>query len=833
MLFLLACVLEAQKPDGADPSDSGEACTPSDWYADVDKDGFGSAAYTTAACVQPDGYVASAADCDDTSPAIAPGKTEVCNDLDDDCNGTADDAATDALTWYADNDGDGFGDAENSTTSCAAPTGFTADSADCDDTSFATNPSGTETCNGVDDDCDDVIDNDDAIDAVVWFADADADGYGDPDAPHAACVEPEGYTADNNDCDDTRASANPLASETCNGLDDDCDTHPDDNPTDPSPWYFDADSDGFGRATSPISACDQPANYVAEGTDCNDVDGSIYPGASESCDTTDSDCDGAVAEDDSVDALTWYADADGDLYGEVASTHIACSKPVGYVADATDCDDADAAISPADLEYCGGADENCDGAVDEDSAVDASTWHPDTDSDTYGDSDASHLSCTVPVGYVADASDCDDADATVSPVGTDTCADGIDQDCDGVVDAGCWPVGDVDVDAADAIVYGAVAGHGLGAQVCGGGDFSGDGEPDFLLSTSYVSYVMYAVYGDTTGVTAAASAFAGITVADYTSGLACQGDVDGDGDDEAMAVTGSTAQMFNGGSRIQAAQFYPEVTNSYFWSGGFGDTDGDGLAEVLVGRPYDGSGGATVYLFDAPSGYPALSTASARFTGFSASRAGYFLDSGSDVNGDGVDDVLVGSTAGSAWLFTGPFSGYVYASSADAALTGVAVDYVTVDFLADADGDGLADVLIGAPNDLDTCVIPGTTTGGTFRTEALGRVHTASWPYVGTSVAGLDIDGDGTSDVVTRSQYDYGVFAFFGPLTGTVDETDADTTFHSVGDYSLYAGSGTTIANAGDVEGLGFDSLLLTGPESDYGANASVGAAFLFHGAGH
>lgn len=133
--------------------------------------------------------------------------------------------------------------------------------------------------------------------------------------------------------------------------------------------YLDDDGDGYGAESSAISTCDVLSGYIRDGGDCDDADPTIHPGTEEFCDDVDSDCDGVTDEDDSTDALTWYADVDEDTYGDPSSTRTSCTEPAGWVADSTDCDDDDAWRSPGTSEVCDDVDNDCDGVVDEDCDV--------------------------------------------------------------------------------------------------------------------------------------------------------------------------------------------------------------------------------------------------------------------------------------------------------------------------------------------------------------------------------------------------------------------------------------------------------------------------------
>jgi hypothetical protein len=357
--------------DAIDEDCDGElnnGLTMTTWYDDADGDGFGSGAGVES-CDQPSGAVADDGDCDDADADVNPDAVETCNSTDDDCDGATDEDPSDGSTYYADADGDGYGDAAAAVNACAQPSDTVVDATDCDDTDTAVHPTAVEHCDNIDEDCDTLVDNA-AVDANQYFADLDADGYGDPNADVFACVTPANHVSNGDDCDDTRATANPLAPEVCNGRDDDCNTIVDDNFSAVATWYDDVDQDGYGDDATGVESCTQPSGTTDVGGDCADTDPAIHPDQVDTCNTIDDDCDGLIdAADPVTDAPTFYVDADGDTYGDIADTVgvIACRKPAGYARNTGDCDDTNRAVHPGATEDCANAiDDDCDGLVDGD-----------------------------------------------------------------------------------------------------------------------------------------------------------------------------------------------------------------------------------------------------------------------------------------------------------------------------------------------------------------------------------------------------------------------------------------------------------------------------------
>lgn len=143
---------------------------------------------------------------------------EICDLVDNDCNGLSDDNAVNATVYFADSDSDDFGDDSTEFRSCVAPDGdFVSRGGDCDDGDSAVNPSAAEVCDAQDNNCDGLVDNN-ALDAVAGFLDGDGDGFGDGSTFDFYCEPPDNFVTGGGDCNDEEAGVNPDATEICDDL---------------------------------------------------------------------------------------------------------------------------------------------------------------------------------------------------------------------------------------------------------------------------------------------------------------------------------------------------------------------------------------------------------------------------------------------------------------------------------------------------------------------------------------------------------------------------------------------------------------------------------------
>lgn len=361
------------------------------WYRDADGDGYGVSTPRLVQCLQPTGYVRNASDLNDNNSAIINVPPQ---------------------TYYRDADGDSFGNPAASISSSSKPAGYVADQQDCNDADFninpntiwyrdldgdtyglssiyvasCTQPSGYVRNSADYDDVSAYITN---IAPQFFYRDADGDGWGsDPSAYRS--VKPDGYVTNKQDYDDTTRNINNIA---------------------PQTFYQDADLDGFGNPAVSVYYSIRPYTWVTNNTDCNDGDETINPNTFWYADAdgdgygnynigtrtcmrigyvrNDIDCNDADA---SLNPNTvWYRDADADGYGNIALTAMGCAQPTGYVRNDLDCNDSNAGITTSLV------------------------WYRDQDADGYGNSGLTTTSCSQPSGYVSNNVDCNDADASINP----------------------------------------------------------------------------------------------------------------------------------------------------------------------------------------------------------------------------------------------------------------------------------------------------------------------------------------------------------------------------------------------------------------------------------
>jgi len=575
----------------------------------------------------------------------------------------------------------------------------------------------------------------------------------------------DGYPEDE-DCDDSDASVHPGAVETWyDGVDSDCDEASD----------YDQDGDGYDHADH-------------GGEDCDDLEPLTHPGADElPYNDEDDDCDEATPDDD----------LDGD----------------GFSID-EDCDDDDEAVNPDAEELCGdGVDDDCDET---------------TACGPYGEwsSDQAHAR------LLGDAEE-DYAGLGVAGVG-DTDGDGLSDIAVGApyfdLDAGdegqaalfLGPLtATASLSEAWASFRGGTTGDRVGVAIAAAGDANLDGLADLWVgseldnSESYAGAV-YLLLGPLSGTLGAEDAQAklyGEDMADSAgSAIGGGGDLNGDGLPDLVVgarfagrpMDSWTGAVYVAHSPFLASEPLVDAGNRFYGEEGGDyagnsvalapDTDGDGYDDVLVGayqaEGKETSSGAAYVLIGPASHGSDLGDASSILRGEELlDQAGYAVAGAGDTNGDGYGDVLVGAiwadhegeTRGKAYLALGPLDADTNLRHTEAQLVGEDEDDeagAAVSSAGDVDGDGLDDVLVGAP-----------------------------------------LNDEGGEDAGA-------FYLVLGPMEGTASLEDADGRFYGSEDDARL---GWSVAGAGDTDGDGYGDLLAGAPylgESEYFA----GGAFLFLG---
>ncbi|MCB9760960.1 MAG: FG-GAP repeat protein [Alphaproteobacteria bacterium] len=570
------------------------------------------------------------------------------------------------------------------------------------------------------------------------------------------------------------------------------DTAPTDDTADDTGTPVDADGDG-----------------VPASEDCDDNDADVHPGAAELCDGVDNDCDEEI--DEPEDAPVWYADGDGDGFGDPGDSVQACDAPTGYVADATDCDDTDAAVRPGVNELCNGVDDDCDGETDED-AIDADTWYQDTDGDGFGDADAPRDACEQPSGFVENDEDCDDATAAVNP-GAREVFDGLDNDCDGEPDV--FNVADV----AGWTVVGENGADGLADAVLVTEDLDGDGDGELVLgvgqATSSDDGILglhdLGVAGLDVALTDGYAIIHGQTSNDHAgAAVTLLGDLDQDGNDELVLgvpfgnddktdcgdvyvfeVVGLTGRAQPDDLR-QVRVRGKDASEYVGTSLAAGDVDQDGLPDLWVGAPGDEMNKGAAHLVFGNSGL----THEDRKT----DQTDYYVKG--DVGGDGLGTALrvVGDVLGDGTTATLMCAGAEATNGSDAGAC-----YVVAGGALSGHGDArnVAEATIrGAASGDGVGLWPGSVTSGDFDGDTVPDLA-------------IGVPGDDTSTTDGGA-----VWVFLGgALSGALEEGDADLVLY--GDGAL----GAAVTLDGDVDSDGQPDLLMGAPSRN-----GSGSVYLIYG---
>jgi hypothetical protein len=463
-----------------------EGFSPLTWFLDSDQDGFGGPTSVQSVTSPGPNYTLTGGDCDDQLIAVYPGATEICDGIDNNCDGQFDNGLTFAL-YYADNDGDTYGDPNDSTLACSQPSGYVTNNTDCDDANASLNPGATDIPeNGIDEDCSgqdaplipinlgmyqftgtvDCTTQDNAVTSQPSGATFSLfEGVGTNCSAAGGVFNRSGWNTLTT-VDLTEYNEFSLTAEDCKKLNLDrvaFKFRPSGSAGSPI-WHlrssvdnFAADLD-FGTGANVNSAYIFDTVYLTNHTNLDQVTFRFYLteilGTTTTWRMDDVSLFGTIL---SVVPQTYYADVDGDGFGDPLNDTLTCTQPTGFILDNTDCNDQSASINPTTVWYsdvdndqigdstisftgctpptgyvlaagdCDNSNPQISGPV---------TYYVDNDGDTFGDNATAQSLCQNPgVGYVSIGGDCNDADPLINPNATEIC-DGIDNDCNGLTDDG-------------------------------------------------------------------------------------------------------------------------------------------------------------------------------------------------------------------------------------------------------------------------------------------------------------------------------------------------------------------------------------------------------------
>jgi hypothetical protein len=783
-------------------------------------------------------------DCDDANAEIHPGRAEVCDEVDDDCDpstlGGTDTDADDHISYV-----------------CCNPDGAGGDVCgdDCDDSRDDVSPEADEVCDAVDNDCD--TDTDEDV-LVTFYADNDNDNYGVASSVMMACTAPTGHVAMSGDCADDDPARHPGASETCNLVDDDCDTTVDDGLT----------CTCIGTMTQPCGldegAC-MLGTQTCSGGSWGLCTGGVTP-VGETCNNVDDDCN----------AMTDDGAAANSCAPLPQTTRTCTSGTCGYACTTNfqTCDSADPGDLTGcesnltnDLNHCGNCSTRCTRETNvADTACVTSRCIITACAPGFGDCDLSSANgCETTVNTVTNCGSCGSvcparANATSTCGGTScsfTCNAGF-SNCDGNAMNGCeTPYGSCAIPAPrqigplNAMVvtsnrpelrFMPVAGTTQASvQVCsdpacasvvwmGSGTSPLTVGPPVLAPGRYY-WRAFGRAGPTNGTTPSAT-WNFVVFATATPGVATDAfpylNVAGGNEDLAIgdpsASGGGNVRFYDEGTSTVVQTISPPAGTVTFGSSiSSVDVNGDGYGDLIVGACSGSSAPSTapagsncsnrvfVYLGTA-AGTFSDSTPFASLTVSGANGFGYSVAGLGDVNGDGYGDFAVGAYwASRAFVYLGgtspSFTRYDltgYISGSPYSGDGVTFGFFGFDVAAagDVDGDHFDDILVGsATNNRDSFLFYG-------GSGAIGTAYTA---ISATSVSGADVSVSGMGDADGDGRADY-ARGRPGSLTGYYGTTTRPPFVTAMGNWQVTGPPefGGSVVGPGDINGDGLGDVVVS-----------------------
>ena len=639
-----------------------------------------------------DGIRVDGGDCDDTDPEVG------------------------ILVWYIDEDDDSYG-AGGGIQQCDAPdTNYVTRNSDCDDLNAGINPGRDEVCDGIDNDCDGLLDEADnsVIDATPYYTDADGDSYGDPDTREAYCEAPTGKVLDNTDCDDTDANVNPGEIEQCqDGVDNNCNGEVDTDAQEVT-WYYDNDNDGYGVESPTTSSCLQPEGFTDNTDDCDDNNEYVNPAADEICNNgMDDNCDNSVNECLLQETLA-YTDADATLSAVTGNGYY--SYMLKIAGDMNEDGNVDLLVTSPWKDTAFLHLGPFSGQMDTDSAI------------TISGPSGSFNGFAATAGQDITGDGYDDL-VIASPFGSENGSEsGTIWILEGPVTSG-----PVTLSESAIPLYGE-ADSGTGSSISCLGDLNDDGIADLVIGASHNDETFtdagaaHVLYGPVSGQQNLTEIVLYGLNQDDNAGATVQiiGDINADGYDELVVgapkgdneSTSNTGHVYilNGPVSSNDSLESTDLTLKGETSGaeigtsllGNLDINDDGYGDLIIGAPLDNSTATKagiVHIVYGPGTNSSLSD-SPSITGSEGIQLGASLGAGCDVDGDGIDDLLIGaptygsdnSKAGSAHLFYGPVTSSLDVADADVFIEGLDGSNFGSGMTGatDLNNDDLCDLVIGA-----------------------------------------------------------------------------------------------------------------------------------------